>query len=170
MAIELNHTIVPARDPEASAGFLAGILGLPVDPPVAHFTPVTLANHVTLDYDQHDKPESHHAFLVSDEEFDAAFDRITERGISFYADPRMASLGHPPATPHLPHKHQASLFTMPNKGSVDPCPHATGLMGPRPHSRPGPSQLVSADRQACRYLVGSGSRTRIGENLSTYRP
>src|SRR5260370_40380614 len=81
MAIELNHTIVPARDPEASAGFLAGILGLPVDPPVAHFTPVTLANHVTLDYDQHDEPESHHyAFLVSDEEFDAAFDRITERG------------------------------------------------------------------------------------------
>ena len=88
MAVELNHTIVPARDPEASAGFLAGILGLPVDPPVAHFTPVTLANHVTLDYDQHDEPESHHyAFLVSDEEFDAAFGRITERGISFYADP-----------------------------------------------------------------------------------
>jgi catechol 2,3-dioxygenase-like lactoylglutathione lyase family enzyme len=94
MAIELNHTIVPARDPEASAGFLAGILGLPVDPPVAHFTPVTLANHVTLDYDQHDEPESHHyAFLVSDEEFDAAFDRITERGVSFYADPACRQAG-----------------------------------------------------------------------------
>jgi catechol 2,3-dioxygenase-like lactoylglutathione lyase family enzyme len=94
MAIELNHTIVPARDPEASAGFLAGILGLPVDPPVAHFTPVTLANHVTLDYDQHDEPESHHyAFLVSDEEFDAAFGRITERGISFYADPACRQAG-----------------------------------------------------------------------------
>jgi len=94
MTIELNHTIVPARDPEASAGFLAGILGLPVDPPVAHFTPVTLANHVTLDYDQHDEPESHHyAFLVSDEEFDAAFDRITERGVSFYADPACRQAG-----------------------------------------------------------------------------
>ncbi|SRR6266568_3577319 len=94
MAIELNHTIVPARDPEASAGFLAGILGLPVDPPVAHFTPVTLANHVTLDYDQHDEHESHHyAFLVSDEEFDAAFDRITERGVSFYADPACRQAG-----------------------------------------------------------------------------
>ena len=32
MAIELNHTIVPARDPQASAQFIAGILGLPVDP------------------------------------------------------------------------------------------------------------------------------------------
>lgn len=42
MAVELNHTIVPAHDPQRSAQFLAGILGLPVDPPVAHFTPVTL--------------------------------------------------------------------------------------------------------------------------------
>jgi hypothetical protein len=52
MSIELNHTIVAARDPKASAQFLAGILGLEVDPPLAHFTPITLANRVTLDYDQ----------------------------------------------------------------------------------------------------------------------
>ena len=70
MPIELNHTIVPARDPKASAQFLADILALTVDPPVAHFTPVTLANSVTLDYDQHDSFDSHHyAFLVSEEEF-----------------------------------------------------------------------------------------------------
>jgi catechol 2,3-dioxygenase-like lactoylglutathione lyase family enzyme len=94
MSIELNHTIVPARDPQASAGFLADILGLTVDPPVSHFTPVTLANHVTLDYDQHDQPESHHyAFLVSDEEFDAAFGRIQDRGVSFYADPACRQAG-----------------------------------------------------------------------------
>jgi hypothetical protein len=37
MAIELNHTIVPASNPRASAQFIAGLLGLPVDPPVAHF-------------------------------------------------------------------------------------------------------------------------------------
>jgi catechol 2,3-dioxygenase-like lactoylglutathione lyase family enzyme len=94
MSIELNHTIVPARDPQASAGFLADILGLTVDPSVSHFTPVTLANHVTLDYDQHDEPESHHyAFLVSDEEFDAAFGRIQDRGVSFYADPACRQAG-----------------------------------------------------------------------------
>jgi len=94
MTIQLNHTIVPARDPRASAGFLADILGLTVDPPVSHFTPVTLANHVTLDYDQHDEPESHHyAFLVSDEEFDAAFGRIQDRGVSFYADPSCRQAG-----------------------------------------------------------------------------
>jgi catechol 2,3-dioxygenase-like lactoylglutathione lyase family enzyme len=39
MTVELNHTIVAARDPKASAQFLADILGLPVGPPVARFTP-----------------------------------------------------------------------------------------------------------------------------------
>ncbi len=88
MTIELNHTIVPAHDPEASAQFLADILGLPVDPPAAHFTPITLTNHVTLDYDQNDGFDSHHyAFLVSEEEFDAAFTRIQARHITFFADP-----------------------------------------------------------------------------------
>ena len=69
MSIELNHTIVPAHDPKASAQFLAGILGLPIDPPVARFTPITLANRATLDYLQSDEFDSHHyAFLVSEEE------------------------------------------------------------------------------------------------------
>jgi hypothetical protein len=54
MAVELNHTIVPAHDPRVSAQFLAGIPGLPVDPPLAHFTPVTLANGVSLDFDHYE--------------------------------------------------------------------------------------------------------------------
>ena len=88
MAIELNHTIVPAHDPQASAQFLADILGLPVDPPVAHFTPVTLANGVSLDFDHYDHVDEHHyAFQLSDEEFQAAFGRIRDRGITYYADP-----------------------------------------------------------------------------------
>jgi catechol 2,3-dioxygenase-like lactoylglutathione lyase family enzyme len=89
MSIELNHTIVAARDPQASAQFLAAVLGLPVDPPLAHFTPVTLANGVTLDYDQsHDTIQPcHYAFLASDAEFDAAFARIRDAGIAFFADP-----------------------------------------------------------------------------------
>src|ERR1700730_6885601 len=88
MTIELNHTIVPAHDPKASAQFLADILGVPVDLPVSHFTPITLANQVTLDYDQHDDFDSHHyAFLVSAEEFDAAFARIQDGGIIYFAHP-----------------------------------------------------------------------------------
>ena len=88
MAVELNHTIVPAHDPRVSAQFLADILGLPVDPPLAHFTPVTLANGVSLDFDHHDHVAEHHyAFQLSDEEFKAAFGRIRGRGLTYYADP-----------------------------------------------------------------------------------
>jgi catechol 2,3-dioxygenase-like lactoylglutathione lyase family enzyme len=94
MAIELNHTIVPARDPTVSAQFLAGILGLEVSPPVAHFTPVTLANHVTLDYDAADPVAAHHyAFQVGQQEFEAAFGRVRDAGISYYADPGCRQAG-----------------------------------------------------------------------------
>lgn len=94
MTVELNHTIVPALDPKASAQFLADILGLSVDPPLAHFTPVRLANHVSLDYDQSDNFESHHyAFMLSELEFDAALARIQQSGITHYGDPACQKIG-----------------------------------------------------------------------------
>jgi len=94
MAVELNHTIVPARDPKASAQFLADILGLRVEPPLAHFTPVALANGVTLDFDHYEHVDVHHyAFQLSDDEFEAAFGRIAARGIAYYADPGCREAG-----------------------------------------------------------------------------
>lgn len=94
MPVELNHTIVPAHDPQASARFLARILDLSVGPPLAHFTPVTLANQVSLDYDQAEAFEPHHyAFLVGDEEFDAALARIQQGGITHYGDPACREAG-----------------------------------------------------------------------------
>jgi catechol 2,3-dioxygenase-like lactoylglutathione lyase family enzyme len=111
MTIELNHTIVPAHDPKASAQFLADILGLEIDPPVAHFTPITLANQVTLDYDQHDHFDSHHyAFLVSEEEFDAAFARIQNAGITFFADPGCRQAGQI----YRSHGRRGTYFRDPN--------------------------------------------------------
>ncbi len=38
MSVELNHTIVPARDKHASAAFLSHILGVPMSPEVASLT------------------------------------------------------------------------------------------------------------------------------------
>ncbi len=94
MAVELNHTIVPAHDPSASAAFLAGILGLTVGPPVAHFIPVLLDNGVTLDFDAADTVDTHHyAFGVSAGEFEAAFARIREAGVTYYADPGCQRVG-----------------------------------------------------------------------------
>jgi catechol 2,3-dioxygenase-like lactoylglutathione lyase family enzyme len=110
MAIELNHTIVPAHDPQASAQFLAGILGLPVDPPVAHFTPVTLANGVSLDFDRYDHVDEHHyAFQLNDEEFEAAFSRIKDGGITYYADPACRQPGQVYAS-----KNRGVYFRDPN--------------------------------------------------------
>jgi catechol 2,3-dioxygenase-like lactoylglutathione lyase family enzyme len=88
MSIQLNHTIVRASDKRASARFLATILGLPVGAEFGPFVPVELANGVTLDYMTVDQPEpQHYAFLVDEEEFDAAFGRIRERGLRYYAEP-----------------------------------------------------------------------------------
>ena len=89
MAIQLNHTIVPARDAQASATFLAEMLGRL--PPVRFgpFWAVALDNGVTLDFQRSDEaiPIEHYAFLVSEEEFDAIFARIRARGLPYWADP-----------------------------------------------------------------------------------
>jgi catechol 2,3-dioxygenase-like lactoylglutathione lyase family enzyme len=88
MSVELNHIIIPSRDKAKSASFLAGILGL--DPPqaVSHFMAVQVANGVTLDYDDADAFRSQHcAFLVSDAEFDAIFERVKAAGVTYFADP-----------------------------------------------------------------------------------
>ena len=72
MGVELNHTIIPAKDKWASAKFLADILNLEAGPEWGHFVPVKTANGVTLDFDTREEfRPGHYAFLVSDAEFDA---------------------------------------------------------------------------------------------------
>ena len=89
MAVQLNHTIVAAKDKEASATFLAEILDLAVPTPFGPFLCVETANGVSLDYaDRAASIEpAHYAFLVSEEEFDAIFARVSERGLTYWADP-----------------------------------------------------------------------------------
>jgi catechol 2,3-dioxygenase-like lactoylglutathione lyase family enzyme len=92
---ELNHTIVWCSDKQRSADFLTQILGLPSARSFFHFMVVDLANGVSLDYYQKEGPVStqHYAFLVSDAEFDAAFGRIQERGLTYWADPARTKPG-----------------------------------------------------------------------------
>jgi catechol 2,3-dioxygenase-like lactoylglutathione lyase family enzyme len=90
MAVHLNHTIVHARDPAASAHFLAEILGLAEPKPFGPFMGVDVDNGVTLDFIAAEPDEiiiEHYAFLVSEAEFDAIFARIRERGLPYWADP-----------------------------------------------------------------------------------
>jgi catechol 2,3-dioxygenase-like lactoylglutathione lyase family enzyme len=90
MAVRLNHTIVAAHDRDASAEFLADVLGLPTPVRWGPFSIVEDANGTSLDFmDVGDDPihPQHYAFLVSEEEFDAGFGRIRARGLPYWADP-----------------------------------------------------------------------------------
>jgi catechol 2,3-dioxygenase-like lactoylglutathione lyase family enzyme len=89
MAVQLNHTIVAARDSQASAQFLAEILGLPAPERFGPFVMVQPTNDVTLDFMATDADihTQHYAFLVSENEFDEIFGRIQSRGLDYWADP-----------------------------------------------------------------------------------
>lgn len=95
MAVELNHTIVPAREGAESATFLAEILGLDPPRPFGPFLAVDVANGVTLDFDERedDVEPGHYAFLISEPEFDEILARIRARGHEIWADPGRNTAG-----------------------------------------------------------------------------
>jgi catechol 2,3-dioxygenase-like lactoylglutathione lyase family enzyme len=85
MSITLNHTIVPAHDKEASAKHFAQLFGLKYDGPMGPFAPVRINETLTLDFDdRRERFDSHHyAFHVSDQEFEAIFERVKAAGIVY---------------------------------------------------------------------------------------
>jgi catechol 2,3-dioxygenase-like lactoylglutathione lyase family enzyme len=88
MPVQLNHTIVAARDKGESARFLADVLGLAPPTTFGPFSVVRLDNDVSLDFvDDDDVHPRHYAFLVTEPEFDEIFGRIRARGLEFWADP-----------------------------------------------------------------------------------
>jgi catechol 2,3-dioxygenase-like lactoylglutathione lyase family enzyme len=88
MPVQLNHTIVAARDKQASATFLAELLGLAPPTRYGPFAVVELANGVSLDFmDERTVRPRHYAFLVAEEEFDEILGRIRDRQLPFWADP-----------------------------------------------------------------------------------
>ena len=89
MTIKLNHTIVNARDKQASSAFLAELLGLPAPVAFGPFLGVDVGNEVTLDFydEEGEGTPQHYAFLVSEDEFDQIFGRIQARAVAYWADP-----------------------------------------------------------------------------------
>jgi len=88
MSIQLNHTLVAARNRDESASFLAELLGLQAPVTLGPFAIVTIGE-TSLDYieSEEDIHPQHYAFLVSELEFDGIFARIKERGLTYWADP-----------------------------------------------------------------------------------
>src|ERR1700760_2163291 len=89
MSVHLNHTIVSCRDQARSAAFLAGILGLPPATRYGPFLVLEADNDVPLHFAETSREitAQHYAFLVGEEEFDAAFGRIREQDLAYWADP-----------------------------------------------------------------------------------
>jgi catechol 2,3-dioxygenase-like lactoylglutathione lyase family enzyme len=89
MAVQLNHTIVHARDRDATAAFFTELLGLPDATTFGPFRVVQVANDVSLDVvaNAGDITSQHYAFLVSEGEFDEILGRIKQRGLTYWADP-----------------------------------------------------------------------------------
>jgi catechol 2,3-dioxygenase-like lactoylglutathione lyase family enzyme len=99
MTIELNHTVIPARDKVASAKFFARVLGLPFEEEaVGYFAPVRVNDALTMDFVDGAQwitdfaksaqiPTLHYAFKVSEEDFDAIFERIHAEGIAYGSGP-----------------------------------------------------------------------------------
>ncbi len=92
MTLRLEHLLVPARDQERSARFLADLLGLQVTressgSPAAHFAVVRVED-ITVDFATIEQFDSHHlAFAVDDQTFDAIRQRIRVAGLDYSADP-----------------------------------------------------------------------------------
>jgi catechol 2,3-dioxygenase-like lactoylglutathione lyase family enzyme len=94
MTVTLNHTIVHARDPAATARFFSDVLGLPPATSLGHFT-VVQVDDTSLDFIRTDAviKTRHFAFLVSEEEFEQIFQRIQSRNLPYWADPMHRSPG-----------------------------------------------------------------------------
>ena len=91
---DLNHIIIPAKDKDISAEFLADLLGVQAEAQWGPFRPVRTGNGVTLDFvTSKDVRTQHYAFLVSDAELDSAFAKITKDGVAFYAHPNKSGPG-----------------------------------------------------------------------------
>src|SRR5262249_40604132 len=95
MPVQLNHTIVHARDSEETADFLVQVLGLPAASRFGPFHVVQAANGVSLDVmdAEGEINPQHYAFLISEPEFDEIFGRIRERGVPYWADPAQERAG-----------------------------------------------------------------------------
>src|SRR5690625_2392637 len=97
MAVELDHTIVAARDPEQAASWFREMLDLPAPRSVGRFWQVTTDNGVAFDFaaapDPDDIRRIHYAFRISEAEFDAVYARIVERGLDHWAGPRRQGPG-----------------------------------------------------------------------------
>jgi catechol 2,3-dioxygenase-like lactoylglutathione lyase family enzyme len=96
MTIAFNHTIIAARDRDASASFFANLFGLPEPTVWGPFAIVALDHGAFIQFaapDVADIQMQHYAFLVDDTSFDAIYGRMLGGGVEHWADPQQTLPG-----------------------------------------------------------------------------
>ncbi|MBL4836160.1 MAG: VOC family protein [Kordiimonadaceae bacterium] len=95
LEITLNHTIVPAIDRVVSAKWYEDIFGFEFVKEWGPFAVVKVNSSLVLDFMNTEKGFAHHhyAFKVSDQDFDAIFERIQTQNIRFGSGPFKVSNG-----------------------------------------------------------------------------
>ena len=90
MSVQLDHTIVFARDRRAAAALIAAILNVPwAESGFGPFCAVYVNDGLTLDIDQldGDVPIQHFCFRVDEAAFDAIVARLAARGMAWRSTP-----------------------------------------------------------------------------------
>ncbi|MEU6164387.1 VOC family protein [Streptomyces tanashiensis] len=96
MAVTFNHTIIASKNRDASARFFRELLEIPEAPSWGPFLNIQLADGVLLQFAEPPVDSiqmQHYAFLVDDELFDRAYQRLCEDGVEHWADPQMRRPG-----------------------------------------------------------------------------
>ncbi|TYC24415.1 VOC family protein [Micromonospora sp. MP36] len=95
MTVTFNHTIIAAKDRNESARFFRELLELPEAPSWGVFTNIQLTDGVLLQFAEPpvDIQMQHYAFLIDDDLFDRAYQRLCDQGIEHWADPQMRRPG-----------------------------------------------------------------------------
>ncbi len=88
MGTVLDHTIVPAIDPQESVRFYTTVMGFENVGKVGPFDGVRVNQDLTLDISQAETTTMHHyAFAMDRDTFDAVFDRVKAEGLPYGDDP-----------------------------------------------------------------------------------
>lgn len=99
MTVTFNHTIVAARDAALSAAFYRHLLEASAAPSWGPFGNVSLDGGVLFQFAALAEDAfpviqpQHYAFLVDDELFDRALERIQTEGLQHWADPQRSRPG-----------------------------------------------------------------------------
>ena len=86
IAVEINHIVIPSADKRAAARVLAQVLGLEIDAGHGEVVRIQTVDGLTLDFaDASIALVLQCAFLLTNDEFDAALARIRSESIAYFA-------------------------------------------------------------------------------------